>query len=110
MGMEAILVMWPGRFEQTLVPPSYGVSIWYLSSIGPVVLEENMFENDNWRTDGRTMDARVIGILLAHPWVLCSGELKHQEKFKLSFEYFWKYYGKWPAHSVIYYSKEISPT
>ena len=28
MGMAAILVMWPGPFEQTFVPPSHGVSIW----------------------------------------------------------------------------------
>ena len=49
MGMAAILVMWSGPFEQTLVPPSYGVSIWNLSSIGPVVSEEKMFEN----VDGR---------------------------------------------------------
>ena len=27
MGMAAILVMWPGTFEQTFVPPSHGGSI-----------------------------------------------------------------------------------
>ena len=38
-----------------------------MSSIGPVVSEEKMFENiDGRRTDGRTTDARVTGILLAH--------------------------------------------
>ena len=61
MGMAAILVMWPGPFEQTFVPPSQGVSIWNLSSIGPVVSEEKMFENvDGRRTtdDGRTDDGR----------------------------------------------------
>ena len=37
-----------------------------MSSIGPVVSEEKMFENvDGRRTDGRT-DAVVTGILLAH--------------------------------------------
>ena len=49
MGMAAILVMWPGPYEQTCDPPSKGVSIWNLSSIGPVVSEEKMFENvDGW--------------------------------------------------------------
>ena len=42
MGMAAILVMWPGPFEQTFVPPSQGGFIWNLTSIGPVVSEEKM--------------------------------------------------------------------
>ena len=51
MGMAAILVMWPGPFEQTFVPPSQGGSIWNLASIGPVVSERKMFENvDNRQT------------------------------------------------------------
>ena len=39
-----------------------------MSSIGPVVSEEKMFENvDGRTTDGRrTTDAGVTGILLAH--------------------------------------------
>ena len=40
-----------------------------MSSIGPVVSEEKMIENvDGRRTtdDGRTKDAGVTGILLAH--------------------------------------------
>ena len=45
MGMVAILVMWPGPFEQTFVPPSQGGSIWILASIGPAVSKEKMFEN-----------------------------------------------------------------
>ena len=57
MGVAAILVMWPGPFEQTFVPASLGVSIWNLSSIGPVVSEEKMFEN----VDGRTDDGRTDG-------------------------------------------------
>ena len=73
MGMAAILVTWPGPFEQTLVPASWGVSIWNLSLIGPVVSEEKMFEIvDGWTTDG----GRSAGILLAHPWAFGSGELK----------------------------------
>ena len=31
MVMEAIFVMWPGPFEQTLVPPSHRSSIWNLT-------------------------------------------------------------------------------
>ena len=45
MGMAAILVMWPGPFEQTFVLPSYGDSIWNLASISPVVSEEKMFKD-----------------------------------------------------------------
>ena len=39
-----------------------------MSSIGPVVSEEKMFENVDGRrmTDGRTPDAGATGILLAH--------------------------------------------
>ena len=58
MGMAAILVMWPGPFEQTSVPPFQGGSTWNLASIGPVVSEEKMFENvDNTHTDERTTEA-----------------------------------------------------
>ena len=49
MGMAAIMVMWPGPFEQTLVPPSHRSSIWNLT--GPVVSAEKMFkECGRWRT------------------------------------------------------------
>ena len=44
MGMAAILVMWPGTFEQTFVPPSNRSSIWNLTLIGPVVSDEKMFK------------------------------------------------------------------
>ena len=44
MGMAAILIMWPGPFEQTFVNPSNGDYIWNLASIGPVVSEEKMFK------------------------------------------------------------------
>ena len=46
-----------------------------MSSIDPVVLEEKMFENVDGRTDGRTTDARVTGILIAHLRAFGSGEL-----------------------------------
>ena len=54
MGMAAILVMWPGPFEETFVPPSQGGSIWNLASIGPVVSEEKMFENADIHTHTHT--------------------------------------------------------
>ena len=90
MGMAAILVMWPGPFEQTFVPPSWGVFIWNLSSIGPAVSEEKMFENVAGR---RTMDTGVIGIQLAHPWAFGSGELKIidwdvEKQIKQTFSFF----------------------
>ena len=49
-----------------------------MSSFGPVVSEEKMFENVDGRrtTDGRTTDAGVTGILLAHQRAFGSGELK----------------------------------
>ena len=56
MGMAAFLVMWPGPFEQTFVPPSHGGSIWNLTFIGTVDSEEKMFK-ECWRmmTDVRRM-------------------------------------------------------
>ena len=50
MDMAAILVMWPGPFEQTFVPPSHRSSIWNLTLIGPVVSEEKMFKECGRRT------------------------------------------------------------
>ena len=44
MGMAAILVMWPGPFEQLFVPPTPGGYIWNLVIIAPVVSEEKSFE------------------------------------------------------------------
>ena len=44
MGMVSILVMWPGLFEQTFVPPSHRSSKWNLTLTGPVVSEEKMFK------------------------------------------------------------------
>ena len=56
MAMAAILVMWPGPFEQTFVPSSRRSSIWNLTLIGPVVSEEKMFKECGRRQttdDGR---------------------------------------------------------
>ena len=46
-----------------------------MSSICPAVSEEKMFEN----VDRRTMDARVIGILIAQLRAFSSGELQQQK-------------------------------
>ena len=79
MGLAAILVMWPGPFEQTFVPPSKGVSIWNLGSIGPVVSELK-----KRRCLKMLTDAGVIVILLAHIEAFGSGGLKMRtNSFKL---------------------------
>ena len=44
MGMVAIMIMWPGIFEQAFVPPSQGESTWNLASIGLAVSTEKKFE------------------------------------------------------------------
>ena len=44
MGMAAILVMWPGPFEQLFVLPIPGGYIWNFVTIGLVVSEEKSFE------------------------------------------------------------------
>ena len=40
MGLEASLVVWPGTFEQIIIPTSHGGSIWKLASNGLVFFEE----------------------------------------------------------------------
>ena len=51
MGMAAILVMWPGPFEQTFNPPSHrsSTSNWL---IGPMVSEEKLFKEWTTMYDG----------------------------------------------------------
>ena len=60
IGMAAILVMWPGSFEQTFVPPSHGGSIWNLTLIGQAVSEEKLFKESGRR---RTTDDGGLPIL-----------------------------------------------
>ena len=48
---------------------------------GPVVSEENMFENFDGRTHIRTMDDGVTGILIANLGAFGSGELKIDLKY-----------------------------
>ena len=73
MGMAAILVMWPGQFEQTFVTLSHRSSIWNLTLTGPMVSEENILKSvdDGWR---RTMEAYLSYKLTKRAF--CSGELK----------------------------------
>ena len=52
MNMAAILVMWPGPFEQTFIPPYHRNFIWNLTLTGPVVSEEKILkcvDDDGWR-------------------------------------------------------------
>ena len=44
IGMAAILVMWPGPFEQIFVPLSHRSSIWNFILIGPVFSEKKRFK------------------------------------------------------------------
>ena len=46
MGMTVILVMLPGPFVKTFVPPSQRGSTWNFASIVPLVSVEKMFENE----------------------------------------------------------------
>ena len=71
MGMAAILVMWPGPFEQTFVSPFHRSSIWNLTLIGPVVSEEKMFKECGRR---RTTEAYLSYKLTK--WAFGSGKLK----------------------------------
>ena len=45
MGMAAILVMWPGPFEQSFVPLSHGGATWNLALISLAVSREKKFAN-----------------------------------------------------------------
>ena len=58
MGMAVILVMWPGSFEQTFVPPSHGGFIWNLTLTGQAVSEEQMFKSEDDRQRWMTDDVR----------------------------------------------------
>ena len=78
MGMAATLVMWPGPFQQTFVPPSQRSSIWNLTLICLVVSEEKMFKECGRRmTDDRRR--RTTETYLSYKltkWAFGSGELK----------------------------------
>ena len=45
-----------------------------------------MFENVDGRTDGRTTDARVTGILIAHLGAFGSGELINESVYESHFD------------------------
>ena len=86
MGMAAILVMWPGPFEQILVPLIPGGYIWNLVTIGPVVSEEKSFEIvDGRRTttdDGRRRTTEPV-YTISSPGAFGSGELKSRSRLKI---------------------------
>ena len=65
MGMAAILVMWPGPFEQSFVLLSHGGSIWNLTLIGQAVSEEKMFKSVDDRR--RTTEAYLSYKLTNEP-------------------------------------------
>ena len=73
MGLAAIMVMWPGPFEQTFVPSSHEGSIWNLTLIGQAVSEEKMFKecgrrtDDRRRKDGRMTEAYLYYKLTSEP-------------------------------------------
>ena len=64
MDIAAILVMWPGLFEQIFVPLSHRSSMWNLTLIDPVVSEEKMFKECGRR---RTTDAYLSYKLTSEP-------------------------------------------
>ena len=71
MDMAAILIMWAGPFELTLVPPSHRSLKWNLTLIGPVVSEEKMFK----RCGRRRMTKAYLSYNLTK-WAWGSGEVK----------------------------------
>ena len=71
MGMAAILVMWPGTFEQTFIPPSHRSSIWNKTWPGPVVSEETMFKEC-----GRQRRTETYLSYKLTKWAFDSGEPK----------------------------------
>ena len=84
MGMAAILLMWPGRFEQLFVPPTPGGYIWNLVTIGPVVSEEKLFEIVDGRRRRTTEHGRRTtepSHPISSPGALGSGELKKIDSF-----------------------------
>ena len=60
MGMAAILVMWPGQFIQTFIPPSQGCSMWSLTLNGQALSKKKMSEHCERTTTTTTTDARAL--------------------------------------------------
>ena len=70
MGMAAILVMWPGTFEQTFVPQSHRSSIWNLSFDWPSGFWGEEFKE--WTTTEAYLSYKLT------KWAFGSRELKMQ--------------------------------
>ena len=79
MRMAAILVIWLGPFEQTLVPPSHRSTIWNLTDW--LVSEVKTFKVCGWR---QTTEAYLSYKLTNEPG---SGELKTEYYLKLQIEF-----------------------
>ena len=83
MGMAATLVIWPGPFEKTFVPSSYGDTTWNLALTGPMVLEKMFEECGRWmlKEDGQWRQACLHYKLIHEPkgW----GELKSNAAVQL---------------------------
>ena len=65
MGMAAILVMWPGAFDQTFVPQSYGGAIWNLTLTGQASSEEKMFKECGRQTTEAHLSYKLTSELSA---------------------------------------------
>ena len=65
MGIAAILVMWALIFVINLLLPTYGVSIWNLSSIG-LVFSENIVLKYCWNSNMRDLGWKIIGLELIY--------------------------------------------
>ena len=65
MGMAAILVMSPGPFKQTFVPPSHGGAIWSLTLIGKSVSDEKMFKEYGRQTTEAHLSYKLTSELSA---------------------------------------------
>ena len=81
MGMADILVVWPGPFEQTFVPPSHGDPIWNLASIGALVSEKKMFEERVWTTDRQQTTEAYLSYKLNNNEPSAHVSLKHGTHF-----------------------------
>ena len=68
MGMAATLVMWPGLFEQTFIPPSHEDSIWNSTLTGKgfwCLKSVDDGQTDRWRTTEAYLSCKLTSEPLA---------------------------------------------